>query len=172
MRKKQIPLYVCFIDLTKDYDSVDRTLLWIVHARFSVPQNMISVIRHFHDGMQACVWLDDRVCSGWFAVEQSLRRGCVLAPLLLNIFFEAVISVASTRSKADRDIMDALVHPRKKKGAGGLGKENAGEPVLATLLWGMSYADDAGVVSQSLKQLRKMMGVIVIMCIVFGLTVS
>ena len=27
-RKKRIPLYVCFIGLTKAYDSVDRTLLW------------------------------------------------------------------------------------------------------------------------------------------------
>ena len=26
-RKKRIPLYVCFIDLTKAYDSADRTLL-------------------------------------------------------------------------------------------------------------------------------------------------
>ena len=31
-RKKRIPLYVCFIDLTKAYDSVDRTLLWTVLA--------------------------------------------------------------------------------------------------------------------------------------------
>ena len=65
--KKQIPLYVCFIDLIKAYDSVDRTLLWTVLARFGVPHNMISVIRQFHDGMRACVRLDDRVCSRWFA---------------------------------------------------------------------------------------------------------
>ena len=44
-RKKRIPLDVCFIDLTKAYDSVDRTLLWTVLARFGVSQNMISVIR-------------------------------------------------------------------------------------------------------------------------------
>ena len=64
-RKKRIPLYVCFIDLlTKAYNSVDRTLLWTVLVRVSVPQNMISVISQFHDGMRACVRLDDRVCSG------------------------------------------------------------------------------------------------------------
>ena len=119
MWKKRIPLYVCFIDLTNAYDSVDRTLLWTVLARFGVPQNMISVIRQFHDGMRACVRLDDRVRSWWFAVEQGLRQGCVLAPLLFNIFFVAVINVASTRFKADRGIMDALVHLRKKRGTGG-----------------------------------------------------
>ena len=80
---------------------------------------MISVIRQFHDGMHACVRLDDRVCSGWFAIEHGLREGCVLAPLLFNIFFAAVINVASTRFKADRGIMDALMHLREKKKAGG-----------------------------------------------------
>ena len=114
-RKKRIPLYICFIDLTKAYDSVDRTLSWTVLACFGVPQNIVSVIRQFHDGMRACVRLDDRMCSRWFAVEQGLRQGCVLAPLLLNIFFAAVINVASTRFKADKGIMDALVHLRKKK---------------------------------------------------------
>ena len=120
-RKKRIPLYVYFIDLTKAYDSVDRTLLWTVLARFGMPQNIISVIRRFHGGMRACVRLDDMVCSRWFAVEQGLRQGCVLAPLLFNIFFAAVINVASTRLKADEGVMDALVHLRKKRRAGGWG---------------------------------------------------
>ena len=42
--------------------------------------------------------------------------------------------------------MDALVHLRKKGEAGGRGEANAGESVLATLLRGKLYADDAGVV--------------------------
>ena len=82
-------------------------------------------------------------------MEQGLRQGCVLAHLLFNIFFAAVINSASTRFKADKGIMDALVHLRKKRGAGGRGEATVGESALATPLWRMLYADDAGVVSQS-----------------------
>ena len=171
-RKKRIPLYACFIDLTKAYDSVDRTLLWKVLARFGVPQRMISVIRQFHDGMRACVRLDDGECSEWFPVEQGLRQGCVLAPLLFNIFFAAVTHMAFTRFKADRDIMDALVGLREKTGTGKRGATTAGEAAPAMSLWGMLYADDAAVVSQSPEQLSKMMVVIVTVCAAFGLTVS
>ena len=106
------------------------------------------------------------------AVEQGLRQGCVLAPLLFIIFFATVTNVTYTRFKVDTDIMGALVHLRKKRRAGGRGEAPAGEPVLATGLWSMLYADDAGVVSQSPEQLRKMMGVIVVVCTAFGLTVS
>ena len=65
--------------------------------------------------------------------------------------------------------------PEEEKGggkAGGRCEATAREPVLATPLWVMLYADDAGVVSQSPEQLRTIMGVIVVVCTVFGLTVS
>ena len=44
-RKARVPLFLCFIDLQKVYDSVDRTLLWQVLARFGTPPQMIEVIR-------------------------------------------------------------------------------------------------------------------------------
>ena len=44
-RKARAPLFLCFIDLQKAYDSVDRTLLWQVLARFGTPPQMIEVIR-------------------------------------------------------------------------------------------------------------------------------
>ena len=97
VRKKRISLYVSSIQLTKAYDPVDRTLLWTVLARFDEPQKMISVIRQFHDGIRACVRLDDGVCSGRFGVEQRLPQWSMLALLLSRIDSAGSIDVASTR---------------------------------------------------------------------------
>ena len=116
--------------------------------------------------------LVDGVRSGWFAVEQSLRQGCVLAPLLFNIFFTTIINVSCTRFKADEDIMNALVHLNKKTGARLRVEATAGKQALATSLWSILYADDIGVASQSTEQLRKMVVVIVVVWAAFGLTFS
>ena len=64
------------------------------------------------------------------------------------------------------------MHLRKKKGTSGRGEATAGESVLVTPVSGMLNADDDGVVSQSSEQLKKVMGVIVVVCAAFGLTVS
>ena len=105
-------------------------------------------------------------------MEKDLRQGCVLAPLLFNIFSAAVINVTSTRFKANKGIMDALIYLRKKRGAGDGGMQLPESQSCATPLWSMLYADDARIVSQSPEQLKKMMGGIVVVCAAFGLTIS
>ena len=65
-RARKAPLYMCFIDLQKAYDSVDREMLWVVIARFGVPEKMSTVMRQFHEGMRVHVRTDDGEHSEWF----------------------------------------------------------------------------------------------------------
>ena len=145
-RKARAPLFLCFIDLQKAYDSVDLTLLWQVLARFGTPPQMIEVIRQFHDAMRACVRSDDGRCSEGFEVAQGLRQGCVLSPLLFNVFFAAILRIVLERFSNDAGILADLVHLHEQLSK--VGPETALECVRRAI-WGMLYADDACIVSRS-----------------------
>ena len=80
-------------------------------------------------------------------MKQGLRQRCVFVLLLFKVFFAVVINVACACLKADKDIMDALVHLGNNKVTAGRAKATAGESALATSLWGVLYADNAVVVS-------------------------
>ena len=167
-RRRRIPLYMSFVDLQKAYDSADRELLRKVMARAGVLEEMIAVIRQFHDGMQARVGMDDGEFSDWFEVTQGLRQGCMLSPLLFNIFFAEAIEVVLVRFGGDDTILKEMVYLEEEAGVG------AGTPLerARRAVWGMLYADDAGVISRSQERLTGMMTIIVEVFGAFGLTVS
>ena len=162
-------LFMCFIDLQEAYGTVDRTLLRQVLTRIGVPPQMIAVIQHFHDGMRACVRPDDGVCLDWFEVEQGLRQGCVLSPLLFNIFFAAVLTVVLQRFGEDTVILVELVHLKEPPTS--MGPEPTIDYVHRAA-WGLLYADDVCIFSRSSQGLVKMMEVIVEVCRAFALPVS
>ena len=117
----------------------------------------------FYDGMRARVQLDDGDFSAWFDICQGLRQGCVLSPLLFNIFFAAVIIVVLQRFAEDPLIVLDLVYlGDAPKGEDGRPRKEGTLEMARRAVWGMLYADDAGEVSTSPRGLTSMMGVIVV----------
>jgi len=98
-----------------------------------------------------------------------------LALLRFTLFFAAMLLVYVDEFAADARVMEDMVMigkavaARKKRGKGG---KTATVVVAAEALWGMLYADDAGIVSRSPESLEKMMSVIVRVAGLFGLMVS
>ena len=54
-REQNQDLYMVFIDLTKAFDSINRTGLWKLLANVGCPDTFVDVVRSFHDGMMARV---------------------------------------------------------------------------------------------------------------------
>ena len=48
---------------------------------------------------------DNGRSSEWFEVAQGLRQGCVLSPLLFNVFYAAILLVALERFSEDANIL-------------------------------------------------------------------
>ena len=87
-----------FIDLRKAYDSVPHEALWVVLGKLGVPDSLIEWIRSFHQGMKAAITLDDTLLDE-INVENGLRQGCCMAPVLFNLYTSIVAERWSVRMK-------------------------------------------------------------------------
>ena len=62
-------------------------------AKFGCPTKFISLVRQFHDGMQASVQ-DTGEHSEPFPVTNGVKQGYVLAPALFSLMFSAMLTDA------------------------------------------------------------------------------
>ena len=112
---------------------------------------------------------DDGRYSEWFEVTQGLCQGCVLSPLLFNIFFAAILLVELERFSKDAGILADLIHLQEQPSK--VGPETALECVRRAI-WGILYTEDACIVSRSPRGLGRMMAVFVKVSGTFGLIIS
>ena len=92
--EQQMDLYAVFIDLTKAFDTVNREALWTILGKFGCPRKFVQIIRLFHDEMVGQV-LHNGDASDPFKISNGVKQGCVLAPVLFNLFFTCVLKHAT-----------------------------------------------------------------------------
>lgn len=91
-REQKQDLFMAFVDLSKAFDTVHRDLLWRVLLHYGCPRKFVNILRQFHDGMTAKVTIGG-LESAPFGVGTGVRQGCVLAPVLFNIFLLCVTTL-------------------------------------------------------------------------------
>jgi len=86
-------LYVCYIDFRKAFDSVWRKGLWKVMRHYGYPEKIVRILENAYKDTFSAVRVDGEL-SEWFATIVGVLQGCVLSPLLFNIFLELVMAMA------------------------------------------------------------------------------
>ena len=66
-REKNQEMYVVFIDLTKAFNTVNRTALWNILKKLGIPYNMLNVMISFQQGYESIS------CVKW-RIFRTLRR--------------------------------------------------------------------------------------------------
>ena len=160
-------LFKCYIDLTKAYDKVDRSILWKVLRRYGVPEVLISVIKNFHDGARARVRVDG-ILSEVFELNTGVKQGSVLSPTLFNIFLGAIVHAARREFKEA-----SLGVPLKFSMSDSLlGERTQNHPFLSYTITDILFADDMELLARAADALNVMLQILNRITASFGQLIS
>ncbi|CAH1231299.1 Hypp378 [Branchiostoma lanceolatum] len=155
-REQHQDLYMVFVDLTKAFDSLNRPLLWEVLKRFGCPRRFLAVLMSLHDGAMVRV-LGGGEKSDPFPVCTGVRQGCVIAPVIFNLFLAAVMMAAK------KDILPEDCVPLTYRLDGNLfnlRRLRAPTKVHHESILELQYADDAAVVGCTAEGLQRNLNVL------------
>ena len=160
-------LYHCFVDLSKEFDTVNREALWVVLEKSGCPSKFVRMIRLLHDGMQARVNFGGEL-SEPFPVENGVKQGDLDAPTLFAIYFGAMLQVAF------RDNSSAGIHVRYRSTGKlfNLRRMKAESKVFYTVVRDLLYADDADLVAHTQEDLQSLIDCFDSTADAFGLTIN
>ena len=125
-------LYSCFVDFSKAFDCIPRDILFERLKTKGITGKVFNLIKRIYTN-EKCKIKIGGMLSDTFDTNQGVRQGCILSPLLFNIFISDLPDILN---KEEND--PAIIGSEEK---------------LSCLLW----ADDLVLISQSKEGLTKML---------------
>ena len=161
-------LYLCFIDLTKAFDTVNREGLWCILEKAGCPSHFIGIIRSFHDNMKVTV-REGSDKSPPFEVTSGTKQGCIIAPTLFSIFFSMMLHVAFKDTTDGVDITSRLDLGLTSIKTRDFNKVNL---VTVSTIRELLFADDCALAADTEKGLQRLCDCFASAARRFGLIIS
>ena len=165
-REQNMDLYMVFVDLTKAFDTVNREALWVILSKFGCPHKFVNLIRQFHDNMTGQVLSGGEV-SEPFNISNGVKQGCVLAPVLFNLFFTCVLNHAIK----DLDL-GVYLRYRLDGSLFDLRRLNSKTKVVEKIILEALFADDCALMAHKESDLQIIADKFAETSRLFGLTIS
>ena len=142
---KKKKLYICFIYYAKAFDKVNHNKLIDVLRKYEIPSEEIRIISSIYWNQVAYV-RTNKGMSKQISIKKGVRQGCILSPVLFNLYSEELIN-------------EALEDEEGVK-LNGIGITN------------IRYADDTILIADSEDKLQTMLNKVVDACSNFGMELN
>ena len=139
------PVYSCFVDFTKAFDSVDRTALAFKLGNIGIRGSLLKLIIDMYNETNYIIKANGKF-SIPFSAKFGVKQGCNLSPLFFNIFINDIHKIFDDACKP-LEINDWKISS-------------------------LSYADDLVLVSESESGLQKTLSKLEEYCNIWGLKVN
>lgn len=129
--------FVCFIDIKKAFDNVNRHLLWFKLMQLGINGKFLNAVKALNNNIQSTVRVNN-LFTDFFSVNSGVKQGCKMSPSLFAIYInDLVYEINSLKC--------------------GVNVEN----MMVSLLL---YADDIALIAQDESSLQRMLNCVDIWC--------
>ena len=103
--KEKKKVYICFLDIEKAYDKVDREMMLAVLESIGLPRKIINIIRKLYSNTYATYKLMD-LGTKLIKSTRGVRQGCILSSTLFNLYTEEL----ATRTNKGIQMKDSKIN--------------------------------------------------------------
>uniref|UniRef100_A0A8D8SJ40 Craniofacial development protein 2 n=2 Tax=Cacopsylla melanoneura TaxID=428564 RepID=A0A8D8SJ40_9HEMI len=139
-------VYVCFLDYNKAFDKVRHGLLISILKDENIDSRDIQIIKNLYFNQKAEIRVQS-ITSKDLAIKRGVRQGCVLSPLLFNVYSERIMTKALEEERGGININ--------------------GRPVN-----NIRYADDTVLLAETMEDLQRMLNNVIQASEESGLTLN
>ena len=105
-KKKKKPLYTCFVDFKKAFDSVSHNKLWLKLASIGISSKILTLLKSMYSDAISIVKINSEISSSC-PCTKGARQGCNLSPLLFSLYIADLEKHLYTTGSEGADLLDS-----------------------------------------------------------------